>query len=62
MMFGEFGRTPAVNKNAGRDHWSRAMSVVLAGGGVPGGAVYGATDKDGGYVVVAHASRVCGPP
>ena len=31
MMFGEFGRTPAINKQVGRDHWAQAMSIVLAG-------------------------------
>lgn len=40
----EFGRTPRVNRNAGRDHWGRANTVLFAGGGVPGGQVYGATD------------------
>ena len=50
MMFGEFGRTPAINKQVGRDHWAQAMSIVLAGGGVPAGLVYGATDKKGAYV------------
>ncbi|MDW8266299.1 MAG: DUF1501 domain-containing protein, partial [Gemmataceae bacterium] len=51
MMFGEFGRTPAINKQAGRDHWAQAMSIMLAGGGVPAGLVYGETDKNGAYVV-----------
>jgi hypothetical protein len=41
---GEFGRTPFVNENAGRDHWSKAMSVLLAGGGLRPGVV-GATDE-----------------
>ncbi len=50
MMFGEFGRTPAINKQAGRDHWAPAMSIVLAGGGTPGGLIYGTTDKNGAYV------------
>jgi uncharacterized protein (DUF1501 family) len=45
---GEFGRTPNVNGTAGRDHWSRAMSVFLAGGGFKPGYVHGATDKLGG--------------
>ena len=44
---GEFGRTPRVNANAGRDHWARSMAVLLAGGGFPGGAVYGSTDARG---------------
>lgn len=43
---GEFGRTPKINdKGAGRDHWSRAMSMIYAGCGVRGGNVIGATDK-----------------
>ncbi len=45
---GEFGRTPTINDNAGRDHWSRAMSVLLAGGGFKSGYLHGATDKQGG--------------
>jgi hypothetical protein len=51
MMFGEFGRTPKINSKAGRDHWPQAMSIILAGGGVPQGLVYGTTDKQAGYVV-----------
>ena len=50
MMFGEFGRTPKINTKAGRDHWPQAMSIILAGGGVPEGLVYGTTDKHGAYV------------
>ncbi len=46
----EFGRTPRLNKFQGRDHWTSAYSIAFAGGGVPGGRVIGATDKDGGYV------------
>src|SRR5262249_46702438 len=45
IMTGEFGRTPRFNTNGGRDHWSRCYSAVLAGGGVAGGQVYGASDK-----------------
>jgi hypothetical protein len=44
---GEFGRTPKVNKNAGRDHWARSMAVVLAGGGFKAGCVLGSTDAQG---------------
>ena len=44
ILMGEFGRTPEVNSDAGRDHWSKAFSVVLAGAGVKGGQVLGATD------------------
>jgi hypothetical protein len=47
---GEFGRTPRVNENEGRDHYPKAWSAVLAGGGVRGGLVHGATDGDGGTV------------
>jgi hypothetical protein len=43
---GEFGRTPAVNANAGRDHWARTMSALLAGGGLKAGYVHGATDDE----------------
>jgi uncharacterized protein (DUF1501 family) len=44
---GEFGRTPKINANAGRDHWGNVYSTVLAGGGVRGGQVYGASDRNG---------------
>jgi hypothetical protein len=45
---GEFGRTPAINRLGGRDHWPTGFSVVLAGGGVRGGVVIGKTDPEGG--------------
>ena len=45
-MMGEMGRTPRVNAQAGRDHWSQAQSVLFAGGGVKPGMVIGATDQD----------------
>jgi hypothetical protein len=44
---GEFGRTPKVNRNAGRDHWARSMAVVLAGGGFKRDYMHGATDAQG---------------
>ena len=47
---GEFGRTPRINASDGRDHWPHAWSAVLAGGGVRGGVVRGATDEDGASV------------
>jgi uncharacterized protein (DUF1501 family) len=47
---GEFGRTPRINGNDGRDHWPQAWSAVLAGGGLRGGVVHGATDEDGAKV------------
>ena len=54
---GEFGRTPRINGNSGRDHWARSMSVVLAGGGFPGGMAYGSTSTDGMEV----ADNPCSP-
>ena len=47
VAMGEFGRTPRVNKSAGRDHWGRVMSVMLAGGGLQGGQVIGSSDSNG---------------
>jgi hypothetical protein len=44
MVSSEFGRTPRINANAGRDHWPKVFSVVLAGGGIKRGQVYGASD------------------
>lgn len=49
ICLGEFGRTPKVNKDSGRDHWPGAMSVLMAGAGIPGGQVVGATDPKGYY-------------
>ena len=49
VALGEFGRTPKINKNAGRDHWPDCYSAILAGGGVKGGLVYGASDKIAAY-------------
>lgn len=47
---GEFGRSPRINKDAGRDHWPDCYTAVLAGGGIKGGYVYGASDKLGAFV------------
>jgi hypothetical protein len=49
IAMGEFGRTPKINKNGGRDHWPDCYSVVLAGGGVRGGTIHGSSDKIGAY-------------
>ncbi len=49
IAMGEFGRTPKVNRSAGRDHWPDCYSVVFAGGGVAGGAAYGTSDRIGAY-------------
>ena len=48
VMWGEFGRSPTINKDAGRDHWPRANCALLAGGGMRVGQVIGATDRLGG--------------
>jgi hypothetical protein len=48
VWMGEFGRSPKINPGGGRDHWGRVFSVALAGGGVRGGQVLGASDKIGG--------------
>jgi hypothetical protein len=50
VCMGEFGRTPQINAMNGRDHWSEAFSVVLAGGGVRGGQALGSTDAKGEQV------------
>ena len=46
---GEFGRTPTINAGAGRDHWPDCYSLVLAGGGINGGQVFGSSDRIGAY-------------
>jgi hypothetical protein len=47
LMMGEFGRSPVINKEAGRDHWTNVMSMLVAGGGLPHGQVIGSTDSRG---------------
>lgn len=49
VVTGEFGRTPKVNASAGRDHWPDCYSVLLAGGGIRGGTIWGSSDKQGAY-------------
>ena len=51
VCLGEFGRTPKINKDAGRDHWPDCYSLLMAGGGVPGGQVYGASNRTAAYPV-----------
>ena len=53
----DFGRTPRINGSSGRDHYPHAYSVVLAGGGIQGGQVYGSTDRNGAHPL----TRPCGP-
>ena len=49
VWMGDFGRTPMINKEAGRDHWPQCYSVVLAGGGIRGGQVIGESDSTGAF-------------
>jgi uncharacterized protein (DUF1501 family) len=49
VVVGEFGRTPRINKQGGRDHWGHVFSMALAGAGIRGGQVIGASDKNGAY-------------
>lgn len=49
LLLGEFGRTPKINPGGGRDHWPHAMSVLMAGAGIPGGQIIGSTDAKGYY-------------
>lgn len=49
VWLAEFGRTPKINNNAGRDHWAACNTVLLAGAGIPGGQVYGASDRQAAY-------------
>jgi hypothetical protein len=57
MVAGEFGRTPKINKNAGRDHWARSMACLLAGSRFKRGHVHGATDPQG----MAPSNLPCTP-
>ena len=50
LCLGEFGRTPHINADDGRDHYPQAWSAVLAGGGIKGGTLYGSTDEEGAKV------------
>lgn len=57
VVMGEFGRTPKINPSAGRDHWNFCYSVLMAGGGIQGGALHGASDKIGAF----PAADPCSP-
>ena len=56
VMMGEFGRTPKINSTGGRDHWPRAGSVLLCGGGIKGGQVLGATNEFGEFPIESPVS------
>ena len=49
MFLTEFGRTPKINSNGGRDHWGKTGSIFFAGAGVKAGQVIGASDKNGAF-------------
>jgi hypothetical protein len=51
VVMGEFGRTPRVNANGGRDHWPDCYSMVMAGGGIASGSAYGESDRYGAYPI-----------
>src|SRR5207244_10120250 len=53
VCMGEFGRTPRINRQAGRDHWPNVQTVLLAGAGIRAGSVYGASDRLGAYPAAA---------
>jgi uncharacterized protein (DUF1501 family) len=50
VVMSEMGRTPKINRNAGRDHWTYCYGVLFAGAGIKGGTVYGASDAQAAYV------------
>jgi uncharacterized protein (DUF1501 family) len=56
--FGEFGRTPKINANAGRDHWGDCSTTLLAGGGVRGGVVFGESDRHAAYPLANRVDPV----
>jgi Protein of unknown function (DUF1501) len=61
VMMGEMGRTPKINANGGRDHWTFCYTVLLAGAGIRGGSVYGASDAHAAFVLdkPAHVRDLC---
>src|SRR6185437_890087 len=56
VCLGEFGRSPKINANAGRDHWAACNSVVLAGAGIQGGQVFGSSDRTAAYPATTPVS------
>ena len=58
IVMGEFGRTPRIIKDAGRDHWEHCYTVLLSGGGVQPGLVLGQSDRNGAYPIRGH---ICSP-
>ncbi len=62
VWMGEFGRTPKINENISRDHWPQCYTVLLAGGGVKRGFIYGASDRHGAYPDQAPSAPTTSPP
>ncbi len=62
IWMGEFGRAPRINNMAGRDHWPQCYTVLLAGGGVRRGFVYGSSDRIGAYPSTNPCARKTLPP
>jgi hypothetical protein len=59
LVMGEFGRTPRINKDAGRDHWPGAMSVLVSGGGLQMGQIIGETDSQAAYPISKPYTPSC---
>jgi hypothetical protein len=61
VVMGEMGRTPKINKDGGRDHWTNCYSVLLAGGGVRGGVLYGQSDRQAAFIQdrPVHIRDIC---
>jgi hypothetical protein len=61
VMMGEMGRTPKINANGGRDHWTFCYTVLMAGAGIRGGSIYGASDGHAAFVKdkPAHVRDIC---
>jgi len=61
VVWGEFGRTPKINKDAGRDHWNKVSCALIAGGGFKHGQVIGSTNRYGEEAVdrPVHAQEIC---
>jgi hypothetical protein len=61
LVMGEMGRTPKINKDGGRDHWTNCYSVLLAGGGIRGGMLYGQSDRQAAYIQdkPVHIRDIC---
>src|SRR5205807_9099449 len=61
VVMSEMGRTPKINANGGRDHWTYCYSVMLAGAGIKGGTVHGASDAHAAYVkdMPVSTSDIC---